>query len=82
MLKVKQLEPFALLTLAGGLLYSIGILTVESRANTCYRGHFIVLTLVIFTALLAISAFKYIKLRYACRLDDLILSMTLKQAPK
>lgn len=76
MLKVGQLEPFALLTLAGGLLYSICILTVESRSNTCYRGHFIVLTLVIFTALLSISVFKYLKIRFACRqMDELIMAL-------
>lgn len=79
LLQVGQLEPFALLTLAGGLLYAICILTVESKANTCYRGHFIVLTLVIFAALLAISVFKYLKFRFACRqMDDLILAMKIK----
>lgn len=79
MLKAGQMEPFALLTLAGGLLYSIGILTVESKSNTCYRGHFIVLTLVIFTALLTICIFKYLKFRFACRqMDDLIMAMKIK----
>lgn len=79
MIKIGQLEPFALLTLAGGLLYSICILIIESKANTCYRGHFIVLTLVIFTALLAISVFKYLKIRFACKqMDDLIMAMKIK----
>lgn len=79
MVNVGQLEPFALLTLAGGLLYSIGVLTVESKANTCYRGHFIVLTLVIFAALLAISMFKYLKFRFHCRqMDDLISAMKIQ----
>ena len=79
MLKVGQLEPFALLTLASGLLYSIGVLTIESKANTCYRIHFIILTLVIFTALLCICIFKYIKYRFAVRqMDDLIMMMKKK----
>lgn len=73
MVNVGQLEPFAFLTLVGGLLYSIGTLTFESKANTCYRGHFIILTLVIFMALLALSVFKYIKCRYACvQINDFI----------
>lgn len=79
MIKVSQLEPFALMTLAGGLLYSIVILTFESNTNTCYRSHFIVLTLVIFMALLTISIFKYLKCRFACRqMDDLIMAMKIK----
>lgn len=79
MLKVGQLEPFALLTLAGGLLYSIGVLTIESKANSCYRIHFIVLTLVIFTALLTICTFKYLKYRFACRqMDDFLMAMKIK----
>lgn len=79
MIKVAQLEPFALMTLAGGLLYSIVILTFESKANTCYRSHFIVLTLVIFVALLTISIFKYLKCRFACRqMDELIMAMKIK----
>lgn len=79
MIRVHQLEPFALFTLAGGLLYSIGVLTFESKPNSCYRGHFIVLILVIFTALVSISIFKYLKCRYACRqMDDLIQSMKIK----
>lgn len=79
MIKVGQLEPFALMSLAGGLLYSIGVLTFESKTNTCYRSHFIVLTLVIFVALLAISIFKYLKCRYAClQMDNLIKAMKIK----
>lgn len=80
MVNVGQLEPFALLTLAGGLLYSIGILTLETKNNnTAYRFHFIVLTLVIFMALLAISVFKYLKFRFHCRqMDDLIMAMKIK----
>lgn len=79
MLNVAKLEPFALLTLAGGLLYSIGVLTVESKANSCYRIHFIILTLVIFIALVAISVFKYLKCRFACRqMEDLIRAMKIK----
>lgn len=79
MLNVGQLEPFALLTLAGGLLYSIGILTVETKANTCYRIHFVILTLVIFVALLAICVFKYLKFRFTCRqMDEFLMSMKIK----
>lgn len=73
MVNLGQLEPFALLTLAGGLLYSICVLTFESKAGTCYRVHFIILTLVIFLALLALSVLKYIKCRYACtQMNDFI----------
>lgn len=79
MVKVSQLEPFALMMLAGGLLYSIVILTFESKANVCFRHHFIVLTLVIFMALLAISVFKYLKCRFACRqMDEFIMAMKIK----
>lgn len=79
MFNVGQLEPFALLTLAGGLLYSIGILTVETKANTCYRIHFVVLTLVIFVALLAISIFKYLKFRFSCQqMSNFLMSMKIK----
>lgn len=79
LLKVGQIEPFALLTLAGGLLYSIGILIIEAKPKTCYRFHFIVLTLVIFIALLCLCALKYLKYRFACRqMDDLIMAMKIK----
>lgn len=79
MLNLGQLEPFALLTMAGGLLYSIAVLIIESKANTCYRIHFIVLTLVIFVALLTICTLKYLKFRFACKqMDDLIMSMKIK----
>lgn len=80
MFNVGQLEPFALLSLASGLLYSICILTFETKSpNTAYRFHFIVLTLIIFAALLAISIFKYLKFRYHCRqMDDLIMAMKIK----
>lgn len=76
MLSVGQLEPCGILTLAGGLLYSIGVLTVQSQH---YRFHFIVLVLVVFTALLCITVFKYLKYRYTCeRMDDLIASMKIQ----
>lgn len=79
MFKIGNLEPFALLTLAGGLLYSIGVLIVASKTNSCYRIHFIILTLAIFTALLCICVFKYLKYRFACRqMDQLIMSMKTK----
>lgn len=79
MLKIGQLEPFALLTLAGGLLYSIVILTIESKANSCYRIHFVILTLVIFVALLVMCVFKYLKYRFACRqVEHLLKSMKTK----
>ena len=79
MIRVSQLEPFALLTLASGLLYAICALTFESEANNCYRIHFIILTLVIFVSLLAISIFKYLKFRFACRqMDDFIMAMKIK----
>ena len=79
MIKIGRLEPFALLSLAGGLLYSISVLIVESKTNTCYRFHFIVLTMVIFIALLCMCVFKYLKYRFACRqIDDLIMSMKTK----
>lgn len=57
---LSRLEPFGLLTLAGGLLYSIGTLTFQ--VHDC-RFHFLVLTLVIFVALVSLVAFKYIKYR-------------------
>lgn len=79
MLNLGQLEPFALLTMASGLLYSIGVLIFESKANSCYRIHFIVLTLVIFVALLTICTLKYLKFRFACKqMDNLVKSMKIK----
>lgn len=71
-----QIEPFALLTLAGGLLYSICILIFECNN---FKLHFIVLTLVIFIALLTLSTFKYIQCCYRCpQINDLIMSMKIK----
>lgn len=68
MMDVSKLEPFGLSILAGGLLYSIGVLTVNP---TDCRFHFIVLVLIIFFALFAITAFKYIKYRNSCeKMDD------------
>lgn len=57
-----KLEPFGLLTLAGGLLYSIGTLTFQ--VHNC-QFHFLVLTLVIFVALVSIVSFKYFQFRYS-----------------
>lgn len=72
MLNVSRLEPFGIFTLAGGLLYAIGVLTVQSD-GTHYRWHFIVLTLVIFLALFTITIFKYLKYRYTFENIDNIL---------
>lgn len=70
---LSKLEPFGIFSLAGGLLYSIGVLTFQS-ANCKF--HFIVLTLVIFVALMSIVTFKYFKYRFTCeRVDDIIASM-------
>lgn len=74
MLNVGQLEPFGLFTLAGGLLYAIGVLTLQTD-YTQYRWHFLVLTLVIFLALFTIASFKYLKYRYTCEKMDDILSV-------
>lgn len=74
MIEVSQLEPFGIFTLAGGLLYSIAVSTVQW--NGSYKFHFTVLTLVIFVALLSISFFKYLKYRHACpHLADIMESM-------
>jgi hypothetical protein len=78
MLNVGKLEPFGIFALAGGILYSIGVLTVESE-KTNYRSHFIVLTLLIFTALCCICLFKYLKCRFQCQqMDSYIAAMKIK----
>lgn len=78
MLSVSSLEPFGILSLASGLLYSIGVLTVQTH-STDFRWHFIVLTLIIFAALVSISMFKYLKYRYTCeRMDDIVASMKIR----
>lgn len=78
MLNVSTLEPFGILSLAGGLLYSIGILTLHSN-NTEFKCHFIVLTLIIFLGLVCITMFKYLKYRYTCeKMDDIIASMKIR----
>lgn len=75
MLSVSNLESCGIFTLAGGLLYSIGVLVVQSN-NTNFRTHFIVLTLVIFIALMAIVIFKYLKYRHTCeKMDDIMAFM-------
>lgn len=76
MIDLTTLEPLGIMSLAGGLLYSIGVLTMQT---TDFRWHFIVLTLVIFLALLSITMFKYLKYRYTCeKMDDIIASMKIK----
>lgn len=76
MLNVSSLEPIGIFTLVGGLLYSIGVLTLQSQG--C-RWHFIVLTLVIFVALVCITTFKYLKYRYTCeKMDDIVASMKIR----
>lgn len=78
MLTVSSLEPFGIFTLAGGLLYSIGVLTIQTPTFE-FRWHFIILTLVIFVALLSITIFKYLKYRYTCeKMDDLVASMKIQ----
>lgn len=75
MFKVAQLEPFGLFSLAGGLLYAIAVLTLQTD-RTQYRWHFIALTLVIFLALFTIASFKYLKYRYTCeKMDDILAFM-------
>lgn len=76
MLNVSSLEPFGIFSLVGGLLYSIGVLTVQT---VNFRSHFIVLTLVIFVALVSITTFKYLKYRYTCeKMDDIVASMKIQ----
>lgn len=78
MFSVSSLEPMGIFSLIGGLLYSIGVLTVQNK-STEFRFHFIVLTLVIFVALAAITVFKYLKYRYTCeKMDDIIASMKIE----
>lgn len=78
MLNVSSLEPFGILSLASGLLYSISVLTLQSN-TTEFRWHFIVLTLVIFVALVTISMFKYLKYRHTCeQMDDIMASMKIR----
>lgn len=77
MIEISQLEPFGIFTLASGLLYSIGVLILQSHGS--FKFHFIVLTLVIFMALLSISFFKYLKYRHACpHLNDILEAMNPK----
>lgn len=76
MIQIGQLETFALVSMASGILYSIVVLTFESKTNPCHRIHFLVLTLILFAALLSLSVFKYLKCRYACH--DLIRAMKVK----
>lgn len=78
MLSVSILEPFGILSLASGLLYSIGVLTLQTHETT-FRLHFIVLTLIIFLALVSITMFKYLKYRYTCeKMDDIVASMKIR----
>lgn len=78
MLNVSCLEPLGIFSLVGGLLYSIGVLTVQNQTFG-FRGHFIVLTLVIFVALVCISTYKYLKYRYTCeKMDDIVASMKIR----
>lgn len=78
MLSVSDLESCGIFTLVGGLLYSIGILTVQT-SNTNFRFHFFVLTFVIFIALMAIVIFKYLKYRYTCeKMDDIMAFMKIQ----
>jgi len=78
MLNVSSLEPLGIFSLVGGLLYAIGVLTVQSRF-TEFRFHFIVLTMVIFVALVSITIFKYLKYRYTCeKMDDIVASMKIE----
>lgn len=70
---VSKLEPFGLFCLAAGILYSIGVLSLQS---TGFKFHFIVLTLLIFVALVSITTFKYLKYRLTCeRMDDILATM-------
>lgn len=67
-MNVSRLEPMGLFALAGGLLYSIGVLTFQT---TDFHVHFIVLTLIIFVALMTIATFKYLKHRgWSEKVDD------------
>lgn len=78
MLNVASLETAGIFSLFAGLLYSIAVLIVETHA-TQFRWHFIVLTLVVFTALLFITFFKYLKHRYICdKVDDILTSMKIR----
>lgn len=76
MLNVSSLEPIGLFSLVGGLLYSIGVLTLQTKE---YRWPFIILTLVIFIALVCISTYKYLKYKYTCeKMDDIMASMKIR----
>lgn len=78
MLSVSNLESGGIFTLVGGLLYSIAVLVVQSN-GTYFRMHFIVLTFVIFVALMAIVIFKYLKYRYTCeKMDDIMAFMKIE----
>jgi ethanolamine transporter EutH len=73
---LNRLEPFGIATLAGGLLYSIGVLTIQSDH---FKFHFIVLLAIVLVALLSITLFKYLKYRYACEnMDDIIAAMKIE----
>lgn len=77
-MNVSSLEPFGIFSLVGGLLYSIGVLILQ-KPTTEFRWHFIVLTLVIFVALISITTFKYLKYRYTCeKMDDIVASMKIE----
>lgn len=75
---VSNLEPCGIFTLAGGLLYSIGVLIIQTDESN-YKFHFIILIIVIFVALISITLFKYLKYRYRCEeMDDLIASLKIE----
>lgn len=75
-MKLSLLEPSGIFMLAGGLLYSMTIF-ILNVSN--YKYHFIVQTIIIFLALLAIASYKYLKYRYTCeKMDEIIQMMKIK----
>lgn len=76
MINLTKLEPIGLTLLAGGVLYSILVLILD---NKHFKFHFIILTLIIFTALFLITGYKYLMYRYNCeKINNIISAMKKK----
>lgn len=76
MINLTKLEPIGLTLLAGGVLYSIIVLILD---NKHFKFHFIVLTLIIFTALFFITGYKYLMYKYNCeKINNIIAAMKKK----
>lgn len=76
-MRIAQLEPFGLSTLAGGILYSMSVFMINAHD---YKFHFIVLTIIIFIALFTIATYKYLKYKFTCeKMDEIIDMMSIKK---